>query len=143
MNTTFLVKTDYSAKIDSLLLEQITGGSDTILDLTEADAACEITDKLGARYKVDDELAKTGDGRNRTLVRWMLNLSVYYLYGRVADMDIPERVVKDYDDTLAELEKIAMGKLSCGIERITDSTTGAVITKLRMGSNAQRSHNPY
>jgi len=143
MITTFLTRDDYPSKIDTSLMDQITGGDDTILDAAEADAASAIIDRLGARYKVADELTKSGDGRNRSLVRWMLNISVYFLYGRVPDNDIPERVVKDYDDTLRDLEKIASGKLSCTIDRIMDSATGTVATKIRMGSNTPRSHNPY
>ncbi len=143
MNTTFLTRDDYPAKIDISLMDQITGGDDTILDTTEADAASVIIDRIGTKYKVADELTKSGAGRNRSLVRWMLNISVYFLYGRVPDNDIPERVTKDYDDTLRDLEKIASGKLSCTIDRIMDTATGTVITRIRMGSNAPRSHNPY
>ena len=121
MNNDFLTRDDYPSKIDLALLDQITGEDDTILDQTESDAAQAIIDRIGDKYKVEAELGKSGDGRNRSLIRWMLNISVYYLYGRVADADIPDRVVKDYDDTKRDLEKIAAGKLSCTIDRITDT----------------------
>lgn len=143
MSISFLERDDYPAKIDLELLDQLTGNDDLIMELTDDDAASAIIDRIGNRYKVADELAKTGDGRNRSLVRWMLNISVYYLFGRAHDLDIPERVVKDYDDTMRDLEKIASGKLSCTIGRTIDAVTGSVPTKIRMGSNAMRSHNPY
>lgn len=143
MSISFLTRDDYPAKIDLVILDQLTGNDDLIMELTDDDAASAITDRIGNRYRVAEELAKSGAERNRSLIRWMLNISVYYLYGRAHDVDIPERVVKDYDDTLRDLEKIASGKLSCSIDRIADSATGAVTTKIRMGSNAPRSHNPY
>ena len=143
MSTTFLTRDDYPAKIALDILDQITGSDDTIIDDAEADAASCISDRIEHKYKVSDALAVTGDGRSRTLVRWMLNIAVYYLYGRVPDLDIPERVVKDYDDTIADLDRIAAGKLPAPFERVVDTTTGAVPTRIRMGSNPPRSHNPY
>lgn len=143
MSTTFLSRDDYPAKIDLAILDQITGSDSTILDDAEADAASCISDRIGHKYKVTAALAVTGESRNRTLVRWMLNIAVYYLYGRVPDLDIPERVVKDYDDTLADLDRIAAGKLPAPFDRVIDTTTGAVPTRLRLGSNSPRSHNPY
>lgn len=143
MSTTFLSRDDYPAKIDLAILDQITGADSSILDDAEADAASCISDRIGNKYQVTAALAVTGESRNRTLVRWMLNIAVYYLYGRVPDLDIPERVVKDYDDTLADLDRIAAGKLPAPFDRVIDSSTGSVATRLRMGSNSPRSHNPY
>jgi phage gp36-like protein len=137
----FLEQTDYNVSISTDLLNQIIDGDEDLLDNAESDSAQIITDRIGDKYSVDSELQKQGDERNRTLVRWMRVLSMYYIYGRIPDEQIPERVVKDYDDVIKELDKISSGKYATSLARI--EVDGTVKTSIRMGSNAQRTHNPY
>ncbi|MGQ1889140.1 phage protein Gp36 family protein [Thermophagus sp. OGC60D27] len=138
----FIQKEDYSTRVDSAIIDQITGGNDSLLDEAEKDAASVIIDRLGDKYNVQSELAHTGEDRDRSLMRWMISLSLYYIYARVPDEEIPERVIKDYDDTLSELDKIASGRYACNLARITNER-GEATTSIRMGSNHLRTHNPY
>ena len=74
---------------------------------------------------------------------WVLSISLYLVYGGVPDEEIPARVIKDYDDALEELGKINEGKLSCNLVRVTkDDSEGGIVTRIRIGSNKARSHNP-
>jgi hypothetical protein len=140
--STFITRTDYDISMTSRILTQIIGETDTIIDETEETAKSIITDRLAGKYDLAAEFAKTDTSRNRSLVRWMLAISVYLFYHRVPDEQVPERVVKDYDDTMKELEMIQQGKLGCSLSRLEDED-GEVISRIRMGSSAQRTHNPF
>jgi phage gp36-like protein len=138
----FILKEDYATRVSTSIIDQITGGDDELLNDAEKDAGALITDRLSDKYNVQAELAFTGDERDRSLMRWMISLSLYYIYARVPDEEIPERVIKDYDDTLKELDKIAGGRYGCSLQRNT-TADGETATSIRMGSNNPRTHNPY
>ena len=76
------------------------------------------------------------------LVRYSLSIAVYGLYSKIPDEEIPERVVKDYDDAMEDIRLISQGKLRSTLPLNTDSD-GNTTVKIRMGSNDPRSHNPY
>ena len=137
----FLSINDYDVSISEDMLSQLIENDEEKLNASESDAAQVIVDRIGSKYAVASELQKQGDVRNRTLVRWMRVISLYFIYGRVPDEQIPERIIKDYDDAIKELDKISQGKYSTSLPRVQEN--GAVRTSLRMGSNPPRSHNPY
>lgn len=138
----FLTINDFYSRVTANIVDQIIQGDDTVITQAEIVATGLVTDRLCDRYNVEDELSKADAARNNSLLRWMLSLAVYSLYSRVPDSDIPERVTKDYDDTVSELEKISTGKLSCTLSRVIDAS-GTVRTRMRIGSNPPRTHNPY
>lgn len=140
--STFITIDDYKGKRSARILDLITGEDDSILNTAETTAIGIITDRLAERYDLAAELAKTDTSRNVSLVRWILALSIYDIYSRIPDEQVPERVIKDYDDTMSELEKIQIGKLGCSLTRETD-TEGETITRFRMGNNTPRTHDPY
>ncbi len=125
----FITKPDYYSRVTADILGQLTENDDTLLEDPEADAADLISDKIGFKYNLSAELGKTGSARNRSLVRWIVCISLYYIYGRAVGDDIPKRIIKDYDDVIAELNKIA-GTGSCELERLTDTTTGQPETNI-------------
>lgn len=138
----FLDQKDYKTFIHTQILNQVLEGDTGKLDDSEALAEGYITGKLREKYDLKREFGKSGASRNQTLIRWMLSLSVYYLHNTVADIDIPERVIKNYDDARKEINAVAMGKESTDLERIKTSG-GRVKTRFRWGSKPKRSHNPY
>lgn len=69
--------------------------------------------------------------------RWAICLCIYYLYERVPDRLVPERVVKNYDDTLELIGKISDGKISINLPVIT-KPDGTKASKFRWGSNPKR-----
>lgn len=140
--STFINYNDYQGARSSRILDMLTGDNDTILLTAETTAIGIVTDRLAERYNLTAELAKSGSDRNSSLIRWILALSIYSVYSRVPDQEVPERVIKDYDDTLKELEQLQQGKLSCALQRIID-TEGEVKTRFRMGSDSPRTHDPY
>ena len=90
----FLQQSDYNSFINPQLLNMLLEGDSDKLEDAEDMASGYINSNLSARYNLTTEFSRSGGGRNKTLVRWMLSLSVYYLHNTVADTDIPERVAK-------------------------------------------------
>jgi phage gp36-like protein len=140
--STFLNYDDYKTRVTPRILDLLTGDADQLIDVAESEAAATITDRLGERFDLTAEFAKTGSARNRSLMRWAITIAIYIIYARVPDEQIPERVIKDYDDTIRELELLQQGKLGCSLKRLTD-TGGDIISRFRMGNNTPRTHDPY
>lgn len=134
----FLTKEDYYRKISQEILNQITGGVDELLNTAETSAAGIIRDMLSGMYNIDAELNKSGTNRHNNLLLWMLNLSAYLIYDRIPDDEVPERIVKDYDDTMTTLRKIASGKESTTMTPVM--VDGVAKKVFRMGGNDKRSH---
>ena len=136
----FLNKDDYYRKLDESIINQITGGNDDLLDNAETTAAGIITDMLSGNYNIAAELAKSGSSSHENLMLWMLNLSAYLIYDRIPDNEIPERVIKDFDDTMDTLQKIAIGRTPTTLTPVTDES-GKSKRVFRMGSKPARGHN--
>lgn len=137
----FLQQSDYNSFINPQLLIMLLEGDTDRLEDAEDMASGYIHSNLSARYNLTTEFSRSGDGRNKTLVRWMLSLSVYYLHNTVADTDIPERVAKNYDDVRKEIEAVAAGKMATDLMPLQKD--GKVKTRFRWGSSPKRSHNPF
>ena len=135
----FLTKPDFDSKLSTNILEQITGGDDALLDMAEKTATGIITDLLSGMYDLTAEFAKTEGERHDNLMNWMLNLSTYLLYDRIPDDEVPERVVKDHDDTMESLHLIARGKLPTTLIPI-EISEGVAKRAFRMGGNEPRNH---
>ena len=124
------------------MLDTLNNAYDSELTNAETIAIGMVRDACSAKYNMDAELAKTGTDRIATLIRWLAVLATYFMYGDVADGDIPERVIKNYDDVVAQLSRINSGKESVEFTRLTDSE-GETTTKFAWGSDTRRSHNAY
>jgi hypothetical protein len=137
----FLLEDDFKLKIDAGIRTQIIDTDDSVMDEAELQATAIIQDALSHIYDLDAEFAKTSTDRHKNLIRWMLNLSVYFIYERVPDMQVPERVVKNYDDTVNEIKSIESGKRNTTLTKLIDED-GNNNTIFRWGSNTKRSHTP-
>lgn len=141
MKHDFIQAGDYSAFINSNILNKITGGNEDKIYNAEELAIGFIVSKLGERFDILAELRQQGENRNRTLLRWLLSLSVYHLYNTIPDTEIPERVTKNYDDARKEITAIAKGKDP--IDLLQFSSSGVKKTRFRWGSAPRRSHSPF
>jgi phage gp36-like protein len=138
----FLTTADFQSRLSDRVIELLTGSVYTNLETASNEAAGLLRDRLLDKYAIDGELAKTGTDRNTVLIRYALSIAVYSLYSKIPDEEIPERVIKDYDDAMDDLKLISQGKLSSTLPLNTDSD-GETVSRIRMGSNDPRSHNPY
>lgn len=135
----YLIEADFKTVLRDVRLTQIVEGSTTLLADVSDEAQAKITDSLDALYDTDVIFAKTGTNRDKNVLRWMKMIALYYLYSRVEDDLVPERVIKDYDDTLKTLERIEDAIINAKLPRRID-TKGETKTKFRWGSNPKREH---
>ncbi len=137
----FLTETDFNSRLDSNIRNQITEGNQEVLDGAEQSAMAVIQDALSANYDLDYEFAKTGTDRHKNLIKWMLNLCIYFIYEKVPDTQVPERVVKNYNDTTKELQQLEAGKKNTTLQKLVNED-GSNPTVFRWGSNKARTHLP-
>jgi hypothetical protein len=135
----FISINDYKTKITDQRLLQIIGSDNDILDDAEATAIAVITDLLSGRFDTDAIFSAEGDDRSKSVVRWVSNLVMYYLYERVADKMVPKRVEDNYKETMSNLQLIAKGDLPAVLP-MKENEDETLKTKFRWGSNTAHSH---
>lgn len=142
MNTIFINKIeDFKGVLSDRILNMLNSTDDLELINAEVQAIAMVRDALGEKFNLDAELSATGTSRNATLLRWLVSLSAYFIYGQASGDDTPERIIKNYDDVRAELLKVSQGKMNVSLIRATSD--GEKVTRFQYGSETRRSHNPY
>jgi hypothetical protein len=116
----FLQKNDYQIRIRidmlDILIENIATNSEGNLApaqiLAAADKiACDtIATKAGVLYNVEPEFEKTGNNRNGYLLALAISIGLYEIYQRADDYEVPEKVIKNYNDAFKSLDEISRGK---------------------------------
>lgn len=137
----FISDTDYKAHVRDNQLQMIIDADDTILDTVELTAIAVVKDALYQYYDTAHIFAQTGTNRAPQVVRWCVCLAVYYLYERIPDKLVPERVKKNYDDTLVMLQEISDRKLSLDLPLKKDDEEKP-ISKFRWNSQTMREQQP-
>jgi len=111
----YLQKTDYTSRINLDLLNQIIDTPENIeenvLETIDRIATDTIGTYAGVLYATAAEWAKTGLNRNFLLFKWALDIAVYEGFMRIDDEQIPEKHIKNYNDCMEDLAKVATGKL--------------------------------
>lgn len=96
------------------------------------------------RYDIAAEFDKEGDERNKSCLYYCKSLCLYILYNRIPDDEVPERVIKNYNDAFDSLEKIAAGKKNITLPLKMDDSNGDGIetkkTKFRYGGSKPRKY---
>lgn len=140
----FITEADYLVYIKDVRLQQMVEDNEQIMEDAEDTAIAVVSDALYSRYDIDAIFAATGNDRHRQVIRWVLNLTLYYLHERLPERLIPDRVLKNYDNTLQMLTDIEDGKKSTRLPELSetneDGTTGGSLTKFRWGSRPARTH---
>jgi phage gp36-like protein len=135
----FITKEDLITKIRTYRLNQIIDEDDTILEMAFTDTVAQIENYLHQFYDTDQIFAATLDERSPVVLLWAKQIALYLIYERIPDELLPPRVEKNYDDTIAILEKIAEGRVSVKLPRKIKED-GKPATKFRWGSVQARSH---
>lgn len=139
----FLTVADFILKVPEYIRNQITDTDDSILDDAELHATAIVQDAFFDKYDLNTEFALTGTDRHKNLLRWMLNLVLYFIYERIPDEQVPERIVKNYDDTMMEIKHIEQGKRNTSLTKLIREDNQRKETNFRWGSNTKRNNNPY
>ncbi len=137
--STFITSDDYGVKISDNRLQMIIEQDNTLLDDAESTAIAVVKDALYPYYNTETIFATTGEDRPAQVVRWVLCLSLYYLYERIPDKLVPQRVKDNYRDTLDKLQRISDQIESVNLPRVTDND-GAIESKFRWGGESARLH---
>lgn len=145
----YINKTDYTGRISMSLLDiLIAENAGQIIADTGKECEDIIRTFCGVLYKIDDELVKTGSDRNGYIMSLAKSIGLYFIYQRADDADIPEKIIKNYDDAMDDLEKISTGKKVLALPPLDepdnggggeDVPTGGTGLR-RMGSQDKRSH---
>jgi hypothetical protein len=143
----YIEKIDYRGRLTVELLDQIinTAGGEGTATLTEVSKSAEdiITSYASVLYNPVGEFTKTGVNRNYQILNWAINIALYLMYQKIEDYDVPNKVIKNYDDTIEELQKLSVGKIKVNLPpAVVDSGTSADTgTGLRrIGSSPKRTH---
>jgi phage gp36-like protein len=135
----YVEKTDYRTRITMNRLDLLTEKDPAILEDANKFAIDIISGHLGKIYDLEGEFTKTLGARNGMVLIWAINIATYLIYQRAADNDVPEKVIKNYDDTLKILGEVSNGKRPVNLVRLSESS-GEPVTMRRIGSLAPRSH---
>lgn len=136
----FINKSDYTHKQRDAHLNQIIDDNDALLDGAELTAISEVKMYLFEHYDVDTIFASEAEQRHPMVLKWCLNIALYELYERIPDEAVPERIIKNYDDTVKQLREIAANKISIDLPRKTEGEDNESITRFQGGSEPLRSH---
>ncbi|MFD0997694.1 phage protein Gp36 family protein [Ohtaekwangia kribbensis] len=119
--STFLSRDDYKTQIRTYRLDQILEAADedeeAILDDAENEAVSILKDALATKYDTDLIFSATGNARHKTVLRWAKVLVIYFIYERVPDEQIPERVLNNYE-YLMNPEKGYLAQIEKGTKNI-------------------------
>jgi phage gp36-like protein len=135
----FITSADYKAYITDDRLAQIIEADTNRLDEAELTAIAVVKDALHQWHDTDAIFSTSGSNRPRQVVRWCVCLALYYLYERVPDKLVPERVVKNYEDANDTLLAIEDGKKAVDLPKRVDDD-GENVNKFRWGSQPPRGH---
>lgn len=151
----YVTKTDYKRRIDADLLNQIitegsNNGDDLLADVSKA-AEDTIGTLAGVLYDLATEFQNAAAQRNGLVLTWAINIATYELYQRIDDEQVPEKVIKNYDDTMEDLVKVSKGQYPLNLppkpaDPVQGEGTEGVGTEgaglRRIGSQKKRTHLP-
>jgi len=159
----YVQKKDYkiriSASLFQMLLDNATDAIQTENDvLTEASKIAEdaLASCAGVLYDIKPEFIKVGTNRNYYILSLAISIALYNIYQNADDNDIPEKVIKNYDDAMNDLQAISKGKNTIDLpprppdpepspdplKPVSETTIIDGKGLRRFGSNPKRSHMP-
>ena len=132
---------DYKVFVQEKRMQLILEEQVAILEEAELIARATIRDYLYPYYDCNrifhhvDQHAK-----HRSVKRWIMVITLYYIYERIPDGLVPARVVKNYDDVIRILTNISDGKGVVDLPRLTTDKEGQEMpnTQFRWGSEQKR-----
>jgi hypothetical protein len=135
----WITQPDYKPMVRDNHLSQIIDTDSVLLDSVELTAIQVVKDALHQWYDTDAVFGTSGSNRPAQVLRWCIVLAVYYLYERVPDKLVPERVTRNYTDTIEMLRDISDGKVSLDLP-LRQAAEGGNVVKFRWGSQPARGH---
>lgn len=133
--STYITEADYATRIDADILTSVSDDDPAILDDCENMALEFMRGYLHARYDVAAIFGETGADRNPLLVKYAVDIALYYMYERVAPESIPENRQSAYDAAEKWLTRVQRCEINPpDLPRVTDGTKDYI----SHGSNPRR-----
>ena len=132
---------DYKVFIQERRLQLILEDQEAILEEAELMARATIRDYLYPYYDCNKIFHEVDQhAKHRSVKRWLIVITLYYVYERIPDALVPARIVKNYDDIITILTNISDGKGVVDLPRLTIEKDGQEIpkTKFKWGSEQKR-----
>jgi hypothetical protein len=125
-------------------LKQLIEDDDTILDEAETTATSILFDMLVHKHDVYSVCSNVTNPEYHFFARYIITIMLYMIYERVPDRMTPDRVQRDYDETMRCVRDISAGKRSTILPPFPVDIDGdgtPDTTKFRWGSlQGPRSH---
>lgn len=145
--STFLALPDYARAIPLDLLVRITGGTapDTpnadLMDTAEEDAIAMMKGYLAARYDVDAIFSAVADDRNPIIVKYCVDIALFYLYHRMPTDQVPEMRAYAYEAAEKWLVRLQKQQVNPPDLPLVPSPEGDAKDYVQFGGNPpRRSH---
>lgn len=133
--STFITTADYEASIPADLLTRITRGNSAILDDCENMAIELMRGYLSARYDVAAIFGAAGSARNPLVVKYAVDIALYYAYHRLETDEVPEMRRQNYEAAERWLRRVQEQEVNPpDLPLVTDGTKDYVL----FGSNTRR-----
>jgi phage gp36-like protein len=142
--STFLTLSDYTRSIPLDLLVRITGGTapstpnTDVLDQAEEDAIEYLKGYLHARYDVAAIFAATGDDRNPIIVKYTVDVALFYIYHRMPTDQVPEMRAYAYEAAEKWLVRVQKQQVNPPDLPVVASPEGDAKEYVQFGSNPRR-----
>jgi phage gp36-like protein len=119
----FLQKEDYDNIIRRDILERVIDNNDSYRITAEYNAQSVLETYLRNRYDVTAIFSSIGDNRNRTIVRYMIDIVLYDLFSRIAPEQMNELRLTRYEEAIQWLKDVRDGKISPDLPKNSDDLT--------------------
>lgn len=111
--THFIDPEDYDASVRREIIEALTRGDDSILDICEDRAIEEMKSYLSARYDVEDIFDARGGDRHPLVLMMCLDIAAYHLYCAGNPQKMQNGIRKDrYERAVEWLKGVQRGNIS-------------------------------
>jgi phage gp36-like protein len=108
----FIEITDFDQSVHDEILNALTKGDDDKITKNISSTIDEMAGYLNGRYDTVAIFSKTGDARNKFLLRIGLSISTYYIYSIHNPRKMTQVIKDNFEKAIEDLEKIQSGKLS-------------------------------
>ncbi len=128
----FLAKTDFKYSIDLTTLDALTGADDSIWVELSDEAVQEMKSFLNSRYDVAAIFAAIGLLRDKTIVMYCKDITLYHLYSIYSFRAIPKIRIDRYNHALQWLADVQAQKIN------PDGYPVNTTSLIKSGSNDKR-----
>lgn len=129
----FLAIEDFEVLIKNNVLDEVTDATDELINQVSLMAQQELESYLNQRYDCAEIFDATGDDRNKLIVMYAVDISLYHLHARVNPRYLPEIRQTRYETAQNWLKAVAKGTITPNLPLKTDENN-ETISNMRYGS---------